>query len=108
MIKGVVQSGGASGDVIPQRGKTVVLRTTSSPNSQFGRTTTDGNGAFTLNYPFQTVAGSYYLQAEIGSVGGDQVVLMAVLDSSVPAQVTINELTTVAAAYSDAAGNVWS
>jgi len=102
MIKGVVQSGGASGDVIPQRGKTVVLRTTSSPNSQFGRTTTDGNGAFTLNYPFQTVAGSYYLQAEIGSVGGDQVVLMAVLDSTVPAQVTINELTTVAAAYSAA------
>jgi len=102
MIKGVVQSGGASGDVIPQRGKIVVLRTTSSPNSQFGRTTTDGNGAFTLNYPFQTVSGSYYLQAEIGSVGGDQVVLMAVLDSTVPAQVTINELTTVAAAYSGA------
>jgi hypothetical protein len=102
MIKGVVQSGGASGNVIPQRGKTVVLRTTTGTSSQFGRTTTDENGAFTLNYPFPTVAGSYYLQAEISSLGGDQVLLMAVLDCSVPEQVTINELTTVAAAYSGA------
>jgi hypothetical protein len=102
MIRGVLQSGGASGDVIPQRGKTVVLRTTTGPTSQFGRTTTDENGVFELSYPFPTVQGSYYLQAEIDSFGENQVLLMAVLDSSVPAQVTINELTTVAAAYSAA------
>ena len=102
ILRGVVQSGGASGDVIPQRHKTVVLRTTTSESSQFGRTTTDDKGAFELSYPFTTVDGVYYLQAEISNDAGDQVLLMAVLESSVPAQVTINELTTVAAAYSGA------
>ncbi|HEX7681101.1 MAG TPA: hypothetical protein VF713_23395, partial [Thermoanaerobaculia bacterium] len=102
MIKGVVQSGGASGDVIPQRRKTVVLRTTTSNNSQVGRTTTDDYGVFELSYPSSAIDGTYYLQAEISDDAGGQVLLMTVLDSPLPAQVTINELTTVAAAYSGA------
>lgn len=102
VIKGVVQSGGAPGDVIPQRNKTVVLRTTTADNSQFGQVTTDENGAFVLDYPFPTVAGTFYIQAEISNEAGNQVILMAVLAPSLPAQITINELTTVAAAYSGA------
>ncbi|HET7437557.1 MAG TPA: hypothetical protein VFN10_22825 [Thermoanaerobaculia bacterium] len=98
-ISGVVQSGGASGNIKRLGGAKIALRTTSSPNSYFGQTVADGNGAFQLSYPFQETGGSYYLQAE---VNGTAVVLMALLGPTVPANVVINELTTIAAGYAGA------
>lgn len=95
-LNGIVQSGGTSATQ-PLAGAIVTLywASASSPLS-VGQTTSDATGAFSFKNVQPFSGGVYYATAT--TVGG--VVLAAILGTSVPSFVTINELTTVAAAYS--------
>lgn len=102
-LTGTVQSGGTidpsngTSDIQPLGGVTVTLYLAGpSDPVPLGSATTNGNGTFSLNV---TGAGSgtlYYAMAQVS----EGVVLAAVLGTSLPASVVINELTTVGAAYS--------
>ena len=61
-----------------------------------GEATTDTSGQFTITSPKNTSSSIFYVSADIG--GG--VEFVAVLGPNLPASVTVNELTTVAASYS--------
>src|SRR5687767_12042457 len=91
---GTVQSGG-SGTAIPQRDMTVTLyeATTGAPTT-LGSATTDAAGRFSIPIT-GTGGGILYATAVRGSA-----VLVTVVGAEIPGEVVINELTTVAAAFS--------
>jgi len=93
-MKGVVQSGGTTGNVLPLNQARVTLYDVASGwPAVAGEAKTDRNGAFTIEPP--SPSGIFYATANLG--GG--VVLMALLGPELPAAITINELTTVAAVH---------
>jgi hypothetical protein len=76
---------------------------------QLGQTKTNGDGRFEVRTKGASKDGILYLLASGGiskasKAGGDNpaIVLLAVVGSNPPASVTINELTTVASAFSNA------
>jgi hypothetical protein len=96
-MNGVVRSGS---DRNPLANATVTLHHVSGGQSaEVARTTTSDSGSFSMA-PVVASSGDhfYYAIADLG----DGVVLMTILGASIPEYIVINELTTVAAAYSAA------
>ena len=103
LLTGTVQSGSTPG-IAPLAGAIVTAceATTAGP-VVFGSARADGEGRFSIAVPRDTSESIFYATASFGS----GVFLVAVLGPRLPTSVTINELTTVAAAFSMAqfAGN---
>jgi hypothetical protein len=96
LLSGVVQTGG-TGSIQPLPDVSVTLfEATDARPTVLGSATTNASGQFAINSPNNTSSSIFYVSADIG--GG--VELVAVLGPNLPAAVTINELTTVAAGYS--------
>jgi hypothetical protein len=96
-MNGVVQSGADRQSIA---NATVKLhRVSGGQSTEIARATTLENGSFSAE-PIASTAEQnfYYATASLG----DRVLLMAILGSSIPPTFVINELTTVAAAYSAA------
>lgn len=95
-LRGVVQSGGTSA-ARPLVGAQVTLFE-AGPDAprQLGAAITDSDGRFALTAPLTRTNGTFYLAARLGP----GVTLLTVAGPSLPSTVTINELTTVAAAWS--------
>jgi sugar lactone lactonase YvrE len=94
-MNGIIQSGG--NDVLPIVGATGTLY--DSDAGVIGRpATTDSEGRFTIPSPTPT-PGIYYATAFMPGKG---VTLLAVIGPQLPPSITINELTTIAGAYSAA------
>lgn len=95
-LDGVVQTGG-TGSTQPLANINVTLfEATNGQPTLLGQATTDGSGQFTVTSSKNTSSSIFYVSANI--VRG--VKFTAVLGPNLPASVTINELTTVAASYS--------
>ena len=95
LISGLVQSG--AGGVYPLAGKrvTVYEATAGAPRS-IGSGTTDEKGWFYISTPDPTADTLFYATADAG--GG--VVLMTIVGPEILGSIVVNELTTVAAAFS--------
>ncbi len=95
-LNGVVQTGGTT-LIQPLANVNVTLfEATSGRPIVLGHATTHGSGQFTITSPKNSSSSIFYLSADIGQ----GVEFVAVLGPNLPASVTINELTTVAASYS--------
>jgi len=95
-INGVVQKGG-TGTSTPVRNAQVTLcEATLNQPAMLGQATTNDAGQFTINSPIGESSSIFFATAKLGR-GGEYAV---VLGQFLPASTTINELTTVAAAYS--------
>jgi hypothetical protein len=95
-LSGVVQTGGTtSSQPLPDVNVTLFEATAARP-TVLGSATTNASGQFTINSPNNTSSSIFYVSADIGA----GVEFVAVLGPNLPAAVTINELTTVAAGYS--------
>lgn len=97
ILAGTVQSGFADG-VLPIAGARVALyAATEGTPEELGVTTTDGAGSFSLQVSAASSGGSiYYAMASFPA----DVILFTVIGTGLPGSITINELTTVAAAFS--------
>ena len=95
-LSGVVQTGGTtSSQPLPDVHVTLFEATHALP-AVLGQTTTDASGRFTIPYRKSSSTSIFFVKADIG----EGVEFVTVLGSNLPASVTINELTTVAASYS--------
>src|SRR5438477_1975530 len=95
-LSGVVQTGGtSSSQPLPNVHATLFEATTGQP-AMLGQATTDASGRFSIRYTRSTSQTIFYVQADIG----EGVEFVTILGPNLPASVTINELTTVAASYS--------
>ena len=95
-LSGVVQTGGTtSSQPLPSVHVTLFEATQALPIT-LGETTTDASGRFTIPYTKSSSASIFFVKADIG----EGVEFITVLGPNLPASVTINELTTVAANYS--------
>jgi hypothetical protein len=95
-VTGVVQSGGT----VPARPlanvPVTLYEATALAPTKLGQATTDASGSFAIASAVGTTEGVFYATAAVDR----SVELVAVLGTSLPATATVNELTTVAAAYS--------
>ena len=88
---------GVGADAMPISGADVALYTSSAKTARVVATArTDASGSFSITLP--TGTRYRYLVAR----AGDHRVLVALLGTTTPSRVTVNELTTVAAAYTTA------
>ena len=95
-LSGLVQTGGtSSSQPLPNVNVTLFEATTGQP-TMLGQATTDGSGRFSIRYTRGTSHSIFFVQADV-SEGVD---FVSILGPSLPASVTLNELTTVAASYS--------
>lgn len=95
-LNGRVQSG-ASGSPIPMVSKPLTLYQAQQGEAvALGATTTDADGKFSIAVPSAGDCGIFYVQADLGC----GVSLLACLGAAPPAEVCLNELTSVAAAFS--------
>src|SRR5438874_11406765 len=95
-LSGVVQTGGTtSSQPLPDVHVTLFEATHALP-AVLGQATTDASGRFTIPYRKASSSSIFFVKADIG----EGVEFVTVLGSNLPASVTINELTTVAASYS--------
>lgn len=97
VVQGMVQSGGTSTTQGLANAKVTLYEAADGPVTALGSTTTDASGNFEIAAA-PASNGIFYLTADLGS----GVVLLAVLGPTLPGQVTVNELTTVAGAYAAA------
>jgi hypothetical protein len=95
-LKGIVQSGGTASTRGLANAAVRWYEVSSGAPRLLGTATTNQAGNFAIAIPNSTVAGVSFVTARVGS-GVD---LIAALGKPVPDFVTINELTTVAAAFS--------
>jgi hypothetical protein len=95
-VSGIVQSGGTSVTVPLADVEVALLEATTDQPVVLSRATTDGSGGFVLSSSRDTSSSIFFVTADVAS----GVQLVAVLGPTLPAKVTINELTTVAASYS--------
>jgi hypothetical protein len=96
-VKGTVQSGGTTKIILPLAGVTVTLyEATADAPLVIGSTKTDAAGKFSLDASRTASDSIFYATATLG--GGLQ--LVTIVGPEIPASITINELTTVAAAFS--------
>jgi len=97
-MNGVLQSGGTDGNILPLSQRRVILMEASGGVAvAIEQTTTAADGSFAF-HSTKITSGTFYAVAEIS----DGVELMTVTGPSMPEQITINELTTVAAIFSAA------
>jgi streptogramin lyase len=95
-LSGVVQTGGtSSSQPLPNVHVSLFEATTGQP-IMIGQSTTDASGRFSIRYTRNTSQSIFFVQAEVGQ----GVEFVTILGPNLPASVTINELTTVAASYS--------
>ncbi len=95
-LHGVVQTGGTtSSQPLPNVHVTLFEAAHALP-AALGEATTDASGRFTIPYKKSSSSSIFFVEAEIG--GG--VEFVTVLGPNLPASVTVNELSTVAASYS--------
>src|SRR6266487_4597692 len=95
-LNGVVQTGGTtSSQPVPNVHVTLFEATDPLPGT-LGEATTDASGRFTIPYKKSSSSSIFFVEAEIG--GG--VEFVTILGPNLPASLTVNELTTVAASYS--------
>ena len=95
-LSGVVQTGGTtSSQPLPGIHVTLFEATHALP-SELGQATTDASGRFTIPYRTSSSSSIFFVKADIG----EGVEFVTILGPNLPASVTINELTTVAASYS--------
>jgi len=95
-LHGVVQTGGTTSSQPLPNVHVTLFEATRALLAALGQATTDASGRFTIPYKKSSSSRIFFVEAEIG--GG--VEFVTVLDPNVPASLTINELTTVAASYS--------
>ena len=95
-LSGVVQTGGtSSSQPLPNVHVTLFEATTGQP-ATLGQATTDASGRFSIRYTRSTSQSIFFVKADVA----DGVEFITVLGPNLPASVTLNELTTVAASYS--------
>ena len=95
-LSGVVQTGGtSSSQPLPNVNVTLFEATLGRPTA-LGHTTTDAAGRFAIPYKKNRSSSIFFVNADVG----EGVEFVTVLGPNLPASVTINELTTVAASYS--------
>ncbi len=95
-LSGVVQTGGTtSSQPLPDVHVTLFEATAALPTT-VGQATTDASGRFTIPYRTSGSSNIFFVKADIGQ----GVEFVTVLGPKLPASVTINELSTVAASYS--------
>lgn len=95
-LSGVVQTGGTtSSQSLPSVHVTLFEATRALP-AVLGQATTDASGRFTIPYKNSSTSSIFFVKADVG----EGVEFVAILGPNLPASVTINELTTVAASYS--------
>jgi hypothetical protein len=95
-LSGVVQTGGtSSSQPLPNVSVTLFEATTGQP-ATLGQATTDASGQFSIRYTRNTSQSIFFVQADVGQ----GVEFVTILGPTLPASVTLNELTTVAASYS--------
>ena len=95
-LNGIVQSGGTS-STVPLAGVAVtVYEATSSAPVPVGSGQTDAAGNFSLGVARAATRSIFYAVAGLGN----QVELVTIIGRAIPPSITVNELTTVAAAYS--------
>jgi hypothetical protein len=95
-LSGVVQTGGtSSSQPLPNVHVTLFEATQALPTA-VGEATTDASGQFTIPYRKKSSSSIFFVQADVGQ----GVEFITVLGPNLPASVTVNELTTVAASYS--------
>ena len=95
-LTGIVQTGGTTSKVSLANVNVTLLEATSGQPVALGQATTDSSGRFSIPYRKSSSSSIFYLTADVG--GG--VEFVTVLGPNLPASVTVNELTTVAASYS--------
>ena len=95
-LTGVVQTGGTSSSQPLPNVHVTLLETTTGQPTVLGQATTDASGHFLITSPKNTSSSIFFVSADIR--GG--VEFVAILGPNLPASITINELTTVAASYS--------
>jgi len=98
LLVGTVQSGGTIRAVPLAEVRVTVYEATANAPLAVGTAKTDATGTFSLDASRTTSDGIFYALASLG--GGVQ--LVTVIGPRIPAFITINELTTVAAAFSTA------
>ena len=95
-LNGVVQTGGTtSSQPLPEVQVTLFEATLGQPTA-LGQATTDSSGRFSIRYTRSTSRGIFFVQADVA----EGVEFVTILGPNLPASVTLNELTTVAASYS--------
>jgi hypothetical protein len=95
-LSGIVQTGGtSSSEPLPHVHVTLFEATQTLPIT-VGETTTDALGRFTIRYRNKSSSSIFFVKADVA----ESVQFIAVLGPALPASVTVNELTTVAASYS--------
>jgi hypothetical protein len=95
-LSGVVQTGGtSSGQPLPNVRVSLFEATTGQPTI-LGQATTNDSGEFSIRYTRSTSHSIFFVQAD----AAEGVEFITILGPNLPASVTVNELTTVAASYS--------
>src|SRR6266536_4725419 len=95
-LSGVVQTGGTSSSQPVPNVQVTLFEATRTLPSALGQATTDVLGRFTIPYKKSSSSSIFFVRADVG----EGVEFVTVLGPNLPASVTINELTTVAASYS--------
>jgi len=95
-LNGIVQTGGTSSTQPLAHIDVTLFEATAAQPTVLGQATTDASGQFSITSPKNTSSSIFYVSADVGG----SVEFVAVLGTNLPATVTINELTTVAASYS--------
>jgi sugar lactone lactonase YvrE len=96
LLTGIVQSGGTTSTTPLADVLVTVYEATENAPLAIGSAKTDANGKFSLDISRSTSDSIFYATASLG----DGIQLVAIIGLSIPASITINELTTVAAAFS--------
>src|SRR5262249_17821079 len=95
-LTGVVQTGGTSSSQPLPNVDVSLFEGTAGQPTMLGQATTDGSGRFSIRYTRGNSQSIFFVQADVS----EGVEFVTVLGPSLPASVTVNELTTVAASYS--------
>src|SRR5262245_61565706 len=95
-LNGVVQTGGTCSTQALAHAHVTLFEATTGQPTVIGQATTDASGHFAIQSPNNTSSSIFYVSADVGG----HVEFLTVLGTRLPATVTINELTTVAASYS--------
>jgi hypothetical protein len=96
ILSGTVQSGATDGVLPIASARVTLYAATEGTPVELGVTTTNTAGAFSLQYEATPTDSIYYATASFPA----EVILFTIIGTELPASITINELTTVAAAFS--------
>ena len=95
-LDGIVQTGGTSSTQPLPHIHVTLFEATSTQPTVLGEATTNASGQFSITSQNNTSSSIFYVSADVGR----GVEFLSILGTNLPATVTINELTTVAASYS--------